>query len=236
MMGQKSSTARNAQPANMTIKLKYFDTAHVGSFCGRGGDIRFFLLLQGLQFTEDLVDWEAWETRVRTDVVKSGESPAGYLPIVTLDNEPLTETFAVVRRLAKRVGVYGHDEKRDYASDMVADATYMMREAWHNAGFGSEEDKHSYSTDKRKRFYGLLNTYVQRYKGAGPHVVGNEPTPADSSVFAYLWDDVTMFGEDAGLWEENPKLAEFYRAYLKQAPILKWCSSARPDLCSSVAQ
>jgi glutathione S-transferase len=234
-MGQKVSTGRKSKPANMSLVLRYYNTAQLGGFCGRGGDIRFFLLLQGLQFTDDLVEWEAWETHVKADVVKTGASPAGYLPIVILDGVPLTETFAILRRLAKRVHLYGLDEQKDYFSDMVADATYMMREAWHHAVFGSEEDKQTYLTDKRKKCYGLLNTFIERYKGTGAHVVGDKPAPCDSSVFAYLWDDVTVNGEDSGLWEVNPNLARFYKAYLRQEPILKWCSTARPDLCGDAA-
>lgn len=58
---------------------------------------------------------------------RAGESPTGHLPILYLDGQPLIETFAILRRLAKRFGSYGHDEHRDYQVDMVVDATTNFR-------------------------------------------------------------------------------------------------------------
>lgn len=58
---------------------------------------------------------------------RAGESPTGHLPILYLDGEPLIETFAILRRLAKRFGSYGRDEDRDYQIDMVVDATINFR-------------------------------------------------------------------------------------------------------------
>lgn len=87
------------------------------------------------------------------------------------------------------------------------------RPAMLKAGFGSADDKHTYTTsaDQRPHFYRVAETLLQRNEAAGRHAVGSSPSFADAVLFAVLWDDVALFGEDQALMTAFPKLHSFYR-------------------------
>jgi hypothetical protein len=69
---------------------------------------------------------------LQTPAASAGESPTAHLPLLYLpgsssSSQPLLETFAILRRLAKRAGQYGDNEEQDYMADMAADATVEFR-------------------------------------------------------------------------------------------------------------
>lgn len=217
----------------MQIKLKYFDLSPLNGFSGRGGAIRFYMLLHNIRFEEEYVKFDDWGSHVKADVIKSGESPTGHLPIVYIDGQPKIESYAILRKFSKQLGEYGKDEDHDYMVDMVADAVAEFRSAVVQSALGSTEDKTSYLTDKRKQFYTMLNTLINQCNGKGAHVVGDRASFADCVAFAVLWDDVATHGKDPGLWEQNPMLGAFFEAYLKQGPVMTWCKQVRADLLES---
>uniref|UniRef100_A0A383V3Y5 GST N-terminal domain-containing protein n=1 Tax=Tetradesmus obliquus TaxID=3088 RepID=A0A383V3Y5_TETOB len=228
--------------ASDVLKLKYFDLSGFGGLSGRGGSVRFFLLANGIPFTEEVVDWAGWGAGLKQEAMASGESPTGHLPLVYLpgsssSSPPLLETFAILRRLAKRDGQYGSDEERDYAADVAADATVEFRSALLDSAFGGPDAKLSYTTspDKRPHFYSVMEALLQRFGSSSSHAVGSSASFADAVVFAVLWDDVAVHGHDEALWGSNPRLAGFFRAYLAQPAVLGWCKGARPDLCDGAA-
>lgn len=81
------------------------------------------------------------------------------------------------------------------------------------AGFGSAEDKQAYTTspDQRPFFYHLVETLLTSNGATGKYTVGSSPSFADAVVFAVLWDDRALIGEDKALMEAHPKLQSFYR-------------------------
>ncbi|WIA40805.1 hypothetical protein OEZ86_004483 [Tetradesmus obliquus] len=231
--------AATASPhaASDVLKLKYFDLSGFGGLSGRGGSVRFFLLANGIPFTEEVVDWAGWGAGLKQKAMASGESPTGHLPLVYLpgsssSSPPLLETFAILRRLAKRDGQYGTDEERDYAADVAADATVEFRSALLDSAFGGPDGKLAYtsSPDKRPYFYKVMEALLQRFGSSSSHTVGSSASFADAVVFAVLWDDVAVHGHDEALWGSNPGLAGFFRAYAAQPAVLGWCKGARPDL------
>lgn len=229
--------------ASDVLKLKYFDLSGFGGLSGRGGSVRFFLLANGIPFTEEVVDWAGWGAGLKQEAMASGESPTGHLPLVYLPGSSssssplLLETFAILRRLAKRDGQYGSDEERDYAADVASDATVEFRSALLDSAFGGPDAKLSYTTspDKRPHFYSVMEALLQRFGSSSSHAVGSSASFADAVVFAVLWDDVAVHGHDEALWGSNPRLAGFFRAYLAQPAVLGWCKGARPDLCDGAA-
>eukprot|EP00882_Tetradesmus_deserticola_P018369 GHRQ01019732.1.p1 GENE.GHRQ01019732.1~~GHRQ01019732.1.p1 ORF type:complete len:248 (+),score=93.64 GHRQ01019732.1:702-1445(+) len=237
-MAVRAATAGAAKAHTSDVpKLKYFDLSDFGGISGRGGNIRFFLLVNGIQFEEEVVDFAGWGAGLKEQAMASGLSPGGHLPLLYLpgSSQPLLETFAILRRLAKRAGQYGVDEERDYMADAAADATVEFRYALLDCAFGSPEAKEAYVTSpqKRRHFYIVTEALLQRFGGSGPHAVGSSSSFADAVVFSVLWDDAALYGLDKELWSANPKLAGFFRAYMAQQPVLGWCRGMRADLCDA---
>jgi glutathione S-transferase len=106
------------------------------------------------------------------------------------------------------------------------------------AATGGPEAREAYLTspDKRKHFYHTLNHVIAKYNGSGPNIIGSTPTMADAAIFAYLWDDVVVFKGDEYLWVANPKLQNFFKAFLEQEPVMAWCKSKRPDIVEGKPQ
>eukprot|EP00775_Hariotina_reticulata_P001171 gene1171-1509_t len=213
-------------------KLRYFDLSGFGGLAGRGGVVRFFMLANDFRFEEDAEDFGKWSD-AKADAIQSGDCPTGHLPVVLLDGQWRCEHLAILRLLAKRLGLYGKDDIRDYHCDSLADAAAEFRGAMLKSAFGSPEEKKDYTTGKfgRGHYYQAMNALLEQAGGNGKHAVGDMATFADAVLFAVLWDDVAVHGEDAALWAAHPKLEKFYRAYMQQEPVLQWCRQYRPDLC-----
>eukprot|EP00775_Hariotina_reticulata_P011523 gene11523-11666_t len=215
--------------------LKFFDSTKYHGVGARGGALRFHMLANGIRFTEDVIQWEDWamgDMKLKKEAMQSGESPTGHLPVLFLDGQPLIETNAILRRLAKRHEQYGADEERDYQVDAVVDASEDFRIAWDAFWEMEDSKKEQYKTapDKRSHFYSVFNRFITQCQGAGCHVVGDSTSIADAVLFGLLWDDNAGFGVDQKLWDANPALFSFYKSYMAQGPIKTWCKAARPDL------
>jgi hypothetical protein len=85
---------------------------------GSGGVVRFFLLLNEIDFEERLVDMDDWEG-LRRELVESGQNPAGMLPIITIGSITFTDHVSVLRYLARKIGGYGEHPFQDYIQDSV---------------------------------------------------------------------------------------------------------------------
>lgn len=224
------------QDSSSTVpRLHYFDLSPFGGLAGRGGAVRFLLLTTGTEFVEDVADLSTWSSHKQA-AMDSGQTPTGHLPVLHLDGQPLVEHLSIARLLAKRVGWYGQDEMKDYLADSLADAVSTgFRPAALKGAFGSAEDKTTYLTSPQQRahFYQVTENLLVRNEASGAHTVGDSPSFADAVLFTVLWDDVAAHGEDEGLIKECPKLSSFYRAYMQQEAVLKWCQGSRSDLCKA---
>jgi glutathione S-transferase len=212
--------------------LKYFDLSKIHGLAGRGGEVRFFMMVNGIPYEEETVSFEEWPAGAKQAAIKAGETPTGHLPVVKLGGCNLIERFSIMRMLSRKTGIYGSDIDRDYLVDMVADTTEEFRQACLKSAFGAAEDKERYLTapDQRKFYYNLANHHISHCKGSGSHVVGGSSSFADAVLFAMMWDDLAVHGEDQELMAANPLVASFYRAFLEQEPVKAWCKNSRPDM------
>jgi glutathione S-transferase len=212
--------------------LKYFDFSSMHGLAGRGGEIRFFMMVNGIPYEDEITSFEEWKAGAKLVAIEAGETPTGHLPVVKLGGRNLIECFSIMRMLSRKIGIYGSNIDRDYLIDMVADTTNDFRQAWFKSAFGATEDKERYLTapDQRKFYYNLFNNHISHCKGSGSYIVGDSSCFADAVLFSLLWDDLAVHGEDNELMAANPLLASFYRAFLEQEPVSAWCKNIRPDM------
>jgi len=129
---------------------------------GRGGVTRFFFLMYGIQFDEELYDFttEAWPNKKR-EILASGENPAGSVPIVVYGNKTLTQHIATIRYIALDLGL-GAGPWGNYIQDIIADEYQFLRDAWVVAAFmgGDKEKFLTLVKDKLTVFNALYYKYA----------------------------------------------------------------------------
>lgn len=98
------------------LKLEYFK---IGRFFGRGGKVRLFLMAKHIkhEFVEHDISSD-FVTR-QQELIQSGASPTGQLPIIHHSNHIFCESHSILRYLAKRIGEYGSFALDDYQADMI---------------------------------------------------------------------------------------------------------------------
>ena len=220
------------KPLNEKLILKYFDFSSMHGLAGRGGEIRFFMMVNEIHYEDDIASFEEWCAGAKQAAIETGEAPTGHLPIVKLGSRNLIECFSIMRMLSRKIGIYGSDIDRDYLVDMAADTTNDFRQAWVKSFFGTAEDKEKYLTaaDQRKFYYNLANYIISHCKGSGSYIVGNSSSFVDAVLFSLLWDDMAVNGEDKELMAASPLVASFYKAFLNQTKVKAWCKNSRPDI------
>uniref|UniRef100_A0A7S4C0M9 GST N-terminal domain-containing protein n=1 Tax=Chrysotila carterae TaxID=13221 RepID=A0A7S4C0M9_CHRCT len=127
-MGAASSTP---------VLFKYLN---LGALNGRGGVVRFFMLVHDIAFTEELYSLgEEW-TQKKQQLIASGENPSGTVPVLEHKGVTLTQHIALMRYLAREHGLTSGSAYGDYVQDLVADEYQGFRDAWVGAAFGGDEE------------------------------------------------------------------------------------------------
>jgi glutathione S-transferase len=219
-----SSNERLGAIGPVTLKYFNFKPGHGGA-SGRGGALRFLLLATGIAFEEDKVAVSDWpETKQK--LVASGVSPAGYLPVLTVNGKHLTEHHAIMRRFSAQLGLYGGDVERDYLIDSLAEATTSWRWHWVSSLEGGEV-KDKYVSTQRAEHYKAFEQLLEQHGASGAFAVsGAKLSFADVLLFSQLWDDCVAYGSD--LLKASPRLLAFYKAFSVQPRVAAWCEDANP--------
>ncbi|KAF6208056.1 hypothetical protein GE061_016506 [Apolygus lucorum] len=90
-----------------TYKLTYFD------FKGWGEPIRMFLSYMGVDFEDNRIPVEEWDTLKKT-------IPFGKLPFLEIDGKTYYQSFAILRMLAKEIELAGDNANEEYEIDFIA--------------------------------------------------------------------------------------------------------------------
>jgi glutathione S-transferase len=178
---------------------------------GRGGVVRLFFIVHGIEYTEKLhAMGDPWLKR-KQELIASGENPCGFVPLVKIGNDLYTEHISMLRFFSRKLGTYGKCAKRDYYEDAIADEYQPFRDGWVNSVIGSEEQKAEYKK-KRFDFYRVLETlYAQRKKDKSKAYLNARDVPGfvDIAMFALLRDD-TIFNGDPFADAKYPNLKAVY--------------------------
>lgn len=198
--------------------LKYLDLKAFGPFIGRGGAVRNFFLRRGIPFNEELTSFPEWHGGVKQQMIDSRESPAGGLPVVSLNGKTYDQHHSILRMLGRRLNEYGLDAEVDFQIDRAADATGTFRDQL-VISLLQKDTKEAY-LQSRPEFYRALNTLLDLTNAEGSTVVGTKQSFADDLWYGVVSDDVLMYGSEE--LEKNDKIKAFYDAYGSLEPIHQW--------------
>lgn len=215
-----------------------FHYLNLGSFGGRGGVVRFFLLASGIPMEETLYDTsaEVWGVEKKR-LIDSGDNPCGTLPVVyTNDNNggALSQHIAICRYIARSSKLDTGDALQDYVQDLVADEYQASRNHFLEIAFGatiSEEQKTEYRTKTVPEMLSKFEALYQKHKKTASDVPYLSTSPAGSP----LWGDAAMFGltydhKNLGYITEEtlesyPNLSSLYKAFASIPAVAEWIAS-----------
>jgi glutathione S-transferase len=193
----------------------------------RGGALRFFMLSNNIDFTEDLIDMKDWPAR-KAELIKSGANPAGNVPIIELDGKVLTQHVSTMRYLAKLAGKTSGDDYGDYVQDLVADEYQNWRNVWVATAFQGG-DKDVYKTETLPEKLTIIEGYYNNYKTGKSPFLSVSPSGAglwgDSAVAGLLWDNIQTGLLDEEILDKYPNLSALYKTYIAQPPVAAWIAS-----------
>lgn len=209
-----------APKKSTAVAFKYLDLGGIG---GRGGVVRFFMLVHDIPFTEELIEpGEAW-AKVKPQLIKSGENPAGKLPVVkTDDGATLTQHIAIMRKLAADRSI----SQGDFANDAIADEYQSFREAWVDAAFlGGDKGKFQrHVVEELAVFEGL---YI-KYATYSTFLSSSKPLWGDTAIASLIRDIIlTGFLDENDLPALAPRLYTMYSAFIAIPAVAKWIESKK---------
>jgi Glutathione S-transferase, C-terminal domain len=214
------------------IVLKYFSLPN--GLGGRGGVQRFFLLANGIPFTEEQVDLDYWFAEGKAKSLASGENPCGSLPVVFVGRDEqkkkacLSQHISSSRYLARVHGVTkGMSAYEEYVQDLVADEYMDFCAAWVHAVFeGSEDEKEDFLKTiptyltKFDQLYAKFKTddvYLSKSSATG------NPLWGDAAMFGLIRDNViTGFIDVETLAQSYTNLWDVYELFGNIAPVKEW--------------
>lgn len=209
--------------ANVPLTFNYLKIP----FEGRGGVTRFFMLSQGIPFSEKLLvpsdDWAQEKKRL----LESGENPSGSLPLLYCNGEPHPQHIAASRYLARVHGVTSGDDYKDYVQDLVADEYQGFRDQWVNATFsGSDEVKAEYKSGDLVKQLIKFDALYKTFKTDDPFLSlsakTGQPLWGDAAIYGLLRDHILAnFLTEADL-DAYPNLLAMYTAYGKIPAVEEW--------------
>ncbi|XP_037084234.1 glutathione S-transferase-like [Pollicipes pollicipes] len=137
------------------LKLIYFDGM------GRAEPLRWILAAGNVPFDEQKFGFEEWPA------VKPG-MPYGYVPVLMVDGQPLSETMAIARYVGTLAGLVSKDPLKNAFGDEAADTMAEVVTKYFDVVFGTEEQKKAAGVESPfKEFLpALFKVWESRMKGA----------------------------------------------------------------------
>lgn len=199
---------------------------------GRGGVLRFFMLIHGLAFDETLVQMNEWAD-VKTNMIESNENPCGSLPVLSLggdDSIPeLSQHVALCRFLYReKVGVEV-PSMEGLRQDMVADEYQGFRNAWAGVAFsGDNAAKEAYKKETVPVMLTKFNALYNKYAIKDTFLTASVPLWADVALSGLLYDHIQtglMAKDDL---KQYSKLNALYEGFSSIPAVAKWMNEVKP--------
>ena len=200
---------------------------------GRGGVTRFFFLIYGIKYEEELYDFttDAWPNKKR-EILASGENPAGSVPIVIYGSKVLTQHMATIRYIALELGL-GSTSWGNYIQDVIVDEYQFLRDAWVVAAFmgGDKEKFLALIKDKLTVFNALYDKYAMDEVFMSCSL--KSKPMFGKAVGKPLWGDIALFGlvrdliiMDFITKDELPsRILKMYDCMMTMPEIANWCEA-----------
>jgi len=175
-------------------------------------------LANNIDFEEDfVVPGDAWGP-VKQEITKK-DNPAGHIPIVYYGDMTLTEHHSIMRYFAKKAGVYGKDDEKDFAQDCLGEFSKEWRSDWVGTLFDPVK-KEKYVAEGNASYLGIGEKILDRYH---KHFEGPEISLGDALLFSQLRDlKLTGYPIDAAKY---PHLTALLAKVAKNAKVKAWCDA-----------
>eukprot|EP00743_Colponemidia_sp_Colp-15_P002739 GILK01002966.1.p1 GENE.GILK01002966.1~~GILK01002966.1.p1 ORF type:complete len:221 (+),score=26.27 GILK01002966.1:39-665(+) len=203
-----------------TYKLTYLQLR------GRAEISRLIFAATGTAYEDNRIDRETW-----AQLKSTGIAWFGQMPILEVDGKVLTQSLAIARFLARRLGLHPTDEFEAAMVDLVVDGLSDV----YNAGvrFTFEKDPVRQEQDKAKFFEELMPRHFAGLEKILDHNNGgNGWFVGDKMTWADLLFQVTIFAFSAtgvsNLLDNYPKLSALYQRIIEVPAIKTWLET-RPQ-------
>uniref|UniRef100_A0A8C8K1U7 Glutathione S-transferase n=1 Tax=Oncorhynchus tshawytscha TaxID=74940 RepID=A0A8C8K1U7_ONCTS len=163
----------------MSLTLTYFPVR------GRAEVIRVMLKDQGAEFDEKVITMEMWkESTLKASCL------FGQLPIFEDGDLTLYQTNAIRRHLARKLGLYGKDQREAALIDMMDEAIQDLLNKYIKLMFEKDDSgKEGYL----KALPTDLKPFEKTLSGdKGSFLVGDKPSFADYSLFEVLLNHLVL--------------------------------------------
>jgi glutathione S-transferase len=218
------------------LTLEYLS---INPLAGRGGVVRFFMLIHGLDFDEKHIAMSDWGAK-KAKMIASKENPCGSVPILTVNDDDsvplLTQHIALCRYLFRtKIAPNGDSATpmEEMLQDMVADEYQGWRNSW-GTTLGSADVKATYKAEKLSKHLELMNALYEKYAT----VSSEQPYLSSTSrTHKPLWADVAVAGlvydhMQTGLLTNDeltgyPKIDALYGAFCALTPVAAWMKQAQ---------
>ncbi|KAL1517746.1 hypothetical protein ABEB36_001477 [Hypothenemus hampei] len=161
---------------NHQYKLLYFDLP------GRAEHIRYIFAYAGIEYEDARIQKDQWP-----EIKKS--TPFGKVPVLLIDGQPIAQSNAIARYLARKFGLAGKDEwealQCDVLVDTLGDLQASVTQAMKEPDPIKREEVRARVTKEELPFY--LTKFEKIVRDNGGYSVGNDITWSDL-VFAVLLD------------------------------------------------
>lgn len=193
-------------------RLLYFGTA------GRGEPIRWMFAQADVPFHDDRITGEIWpEIKPKT--------PYGHVPVLYVDGQPLAESYAICRYLARQLGLAGKSDWEEAQCDATALVVIEFIEKVSGLATEQDEDKKKVILKKlREEWYPTtMNLLEKQVKDSGFLVTHQvDVTWADILFSTTINAMVELHKGDESMLNMFPKLKALYHRVIDQPRIKAW--------------
>jgi len=163
-----------------TYELIYFPLV------GRAGQIRLMFENAKQEYTNTTVEFKDWK-----NPETKPDTPWGSLPVLKYNGQEITQTRAITRFVAKKVGYYPADVILQAHCDAIHDALEDCLVKMMDVGKGKDNDEkikmRQEAMKNGTKFMPLLKKLEAfLVKVGGTHAVGDEMSVADFTVASYI--------------------------------------------------
>ncbi|XP_001603942.1 glutathione S-transferase isoform X2 [Nasonia vitripennis] len=198
-----------AEEQQPSYKLIYFNAR------GRAEHIRYVLAYAGLDYVDERLPKERWP-----ELKKS--MPYGQLPVLEVNGQPIAQSNAIARYLARKHGLAGRDEWEAMLCDVLVDSLGDLKQEL--LQFQKEDDLFK-KEEKKAKFVKetipfFLNKFEQTIGQNDGYAVGSTTTWADFVFAVALENFEQMFGPSA--LESYPALRRLKQRVHAIPAIAEW--------------
>lgn len=189
--------------------------------------IRYLLVSNGVEYEDTNFNFETW-----AEVKDSGFYEFKMMPVLEIDGQRLTTSFAIERYLARKFGLYPADNFQSYQVESLVDYRADLFDKIRSFIIvKDDEGLANWFSNGIKASLLILETRLLANHGGEGFFVGESKTWADYSIFQFLHDNLCLEGQEARkavLVETAPKLFAFVERFLASEPAIQHRIATRP--------